>query len=126
MSRVHDADHRYVGKIQPLGDHLRAKENVHFAARYTIENLGVRPFSARRIHVHPRDRSTRKAVGEKPLDLLGSKSAMSKRATAAATTDLAKLFLVPAVMTEQTVRRAVKRECDLQLGHETTCRIHCT
>src|SRR2546429_4216458 len=49
--RVDDSDERDVREVQSLGDHLRAEQNVHLAGADAIEDVRMRPFSARRVKI---------------------------------------------------------------------------
>ena len=52
--RVDNTYQRHVGKIESFCDHLRAEQNVDFSSCNAVENVGVSPFAARCVHVHPR------------------------------------------------------------------------
>ena len=74
---VNNSHQCHIRKIEALCDHLGAEEDVHFPATDAVENLGVSPLSAGRVNIHPGDSSRWKSVGQQPLYLLRSHSAMS-------------------------------------------------
>ena len=109
---VDHTDQRHIWKVQSLGDHLRAEQNVDLAAADAVENLGVGPFSARRIDVHPRDARGRKTVGEKPLDLLRAEPPLAEDEPAAPGALQANGLGVLAVVADQSLGRAMIRQAD--------------
>src|SRR5207237_1322941 len=73
--RVHHADDRHVRKVQSLGDHLGAEQDVELAVGHALEYPMMRPLGAGGVQVHARDASSRKAKGYEMLQLLGAKAA---------------------------------------------------
>ena len=71
---VHHAHEGHPGKIQPLGDHLGAQQDVHLVALDPSQDLLVRPLPRGRVHVHAGDPRPGEGLGDHPLDLLGPES----------------------------------------------------
>jgi hypothetical protein len=103
---------RDVREVEPLGDHLRAEEHVHLAARHAVEDVGVRPLRAGGVHVHARDARRRPAIGEQPLHLLRSHAPLLERAPRAPCAPLARRLVVLAVVADEPLGRAVIGERD--------------
>ena len=114
--RVDDTDQRDVRKIEPLGDHLRAEEHVHLPAADAVEDLGVRPLPARRIHVHACDARGGEALGEEPLHLLRSQPTLSQQRSVAARAALPTRLGVPAVVADQALGCPMIGETDRAVG----------
>ena len=110
--RIDDPDQGDIGKIQPLGDHLRAQQDVHLATPHAIEDLCVGPFAAGRIDIHPRDAGFGKALGEHTLHLLRAESASAHRVGRTLWAHGGHRLLMLAVMTHENFRHTVVRERD--------------
>ena len=109
---IHHADQRHVGEVEPLGDHLRAEQEVDLARLDRGEDPLVRPLGARGVEVHARQPRLGIALGEQPLELLGAEAAhLLHRAGAGAAGERQRL-LVAAVVAAQARRRRVDRERD--------------
>src|SRR2546423_1879151 len=114
--RVDDADERDVRKVESLRDHLRSEKNVHLSSGDAVEYTRVRPFSARGIEVHSRYSRRGKSLGQKPLYLLRSQTALLQIPAAAARTIGPRIFLVQAVVADETLGVPVVRERDAAVG----------
>src|SRR5687768_1620011 len=109
---VYHPNERDIRKVEAFRDHLRSEQNVDLAAGDAIENPGVRPFPARGVEVHSRDSRRGKSLAQKPLDLLRSKSTLLEIASAAPWAIRSWIFLVQAVMADQSLRIPVMGERD--------------
>src|SRR5688572_1548724 len=67
---VNYTDQCHERKIETLGDHLRAEQDIDFATLDAAENIVMRPFRRRRVYIHPRDARLRKCLHDLALDLL--------------------------------------------------------
>ena len=104
------------GKSNPLAIICVPSRHVHFAAADAVEDLGVRPFAARRVHVHARDVRRRKPVGQQPLDLLCAEPALPHHRARTARTGARQLLGVPAIVTDEPFRRSMIGEADRAVG----------
>jgi hypothetical protein len=68
--RIDDAHQRDLRKIQALGDHLCADEDVDLLPFHRAENAMMTPLGGRGIQVHSRDPGRGESLAEEGLDLL--------------------------------------------------------
>src|SRR5690242_21861091 len=109
---VDDADHRHPGEIEPLGDHLRAQQDVHLAARHTLEDAVMAPLSARGVEIHAYDAGGGKPQPEIMLELLGPEAPHAPCRRPAVLAARAERLLVAAVVAAKRARRRVDGERD--------------
>ena len=113
-------------KVEPLGDHLRAEQDVHLAAPHAVENVGVRPLPARGVDIHARDPRGREALGQQSLDLLRAEAAPAQRRPADTARQTACGCLVMlAVVADQPLGRAMigQRDGAVRAGRDVTARL---
>ena len=72
--RIDDANKSHIGKIEPLGNHLGADENIDLAGAEFPEHLAIRSLPAHRVGIHSRDAGRRKKLPDRFLDPLRSDS----------------------------------------------------
>src|SRR6185312_1672009 len=113
---VDHSDKRNVRKIQSLRDHLRTEQDVDLTRAYAIQDLRVRPLSRRRVDIHARNPRRRKALADQTFHLLRAESAASQRCSTATIAHTLRLLLMHAVMTDQSLRRAMIRESNAAVG----------
>src|SRR5437667_127828 len=113
---IHDTDDRDVRKIESLGDHLRAEQDVHVPAGHAVQNVVVRPLARGGIEVHPGDSGPRITHAHKALELLGAEATKPLGDVPTHRTRLGDWFLVAAVMAAQRRRRLVYGERNRALG----------
>ena len=75
MSASTTPDQRDVGKVEPLGDHLGAEQQVDLARLDRRQDPLVGPLGARGVEIHPREPGLGIALGQQPLELLGAEPA---------------------------------------------------
>ena len=80
---IHHADQRDVGEVKPLGDHLRAQENVDQTATKGVEDAAVAARPAHRITVHPANDVSGELLLDLYLQLLRAQSLVTNLALAA-------------------------------------------
>ena len=76
---VNDADERDVRKMQALGNHLGADEDVGLAGAKIAEHLPVIVLALHRVGVHALDARLRKKFGERFLDPLRARAGKTNR-----------------------------------------------
>ena len=79
---VNDPDQRHVREVQPLGDHLRAQQNIDFAGAKIAEDAPVILLALERVGVHPLDLGHREALGQGGLNLLRAQADEADRRVA--------------------------------------------
>src|SRR5690242_6746236 len=110
--RVDHADDGDVGEVQPLGDHLRAEQDVDLGPGHALQHAVVRPLRAGRIQVHARDARGRKPQPNEMLQPLGPEPSHALALLAAYPAGAGDRLLVAAVMASQRRRRLVHGEGD--------------
>ena len=73
---VDDADQRHVREVEPLGDHLRAEQDVDLAGRNAREHALVAAGRAHGVGVHARRRGLGKRCATSRLEALGADAAV--------------------------------------------------
>lgn len=70
--RVQHAHQRHVGKVQTLGNHLGAQENVYLMGAELVQNGSDGVFAPGHVRIHARDARRRKGAPQDFLHLLGT------------------------------------------------------
>src|SRR5665213_250226 len=76
---VNDADERDVRKMQTLGDHLRADEDIGLARAKIAEDFAIIVLALHRVGVHAPDARLRKKFRERLLDALRARAGKTDR-----------------------------------------------
>ena len=104
--RVHYADHRHVGEVQSLRDHLCPEQDVHVPPAHAFQNAVMRPLAAGRVQIHARQARRREPQLEKVLELLGADAAHPLRVVPAGVTGGGDRLLVAAIVGTRGRRRS--------------------
>lgn len=104
------ADQRDAWKIESLGDHLGAEENVYLAAPNPLQEAAMRALAPGRVDIHPEYARGRKELGHALLDLLGADAGEDEFRFPARVALAGDLILVSAVMAHEAIARTVKGE----------------
>src|SRR5579884_853265 len=110
---VDHADQRHVRKIQTLGDHLRAEENVNQSFTESGQDTGMTAGLAHGVAVHAADDMARETFLDFDLQFLCAQSLVAYRCLSAERAVALRLLLETAVMTEQDVALFVVGQCQI-------------
>src|SRR4030095_5088165 len=114
--RVHHADQGDIRKIQPLGDHLGAEQDIGVSPAEGLKNAMVRPLGARGVEIHSCQPRRRESLGEKAVHLVSTYPApLLYGVTTLSAPGRDRLFMA-AVVTAQAIGRAMNGESDAAPG----------
>ena len=74
---VNDADERDVGKMQALGDHLRADKNINLTGAKIAKHFAVIVFAFHDVRVHAFDASVGKKFSQDVFDFLRAETGIT-------------------------------------------------
>jgi hypothetical protein len=107
---IDSTDQGDVWEIQPFGNHLGAYQQIHLTRLNRAQNSLMRPFSAGRVQIHPRDPRVGISFRQHSLELLGSYSAHLLDWIGTRPAGDRKRLLMAAVVASKTRRSLVHRE----------------
>ena len=112
---VDDADEHDVGEVEPLGDHLRADEDLDLAGAEGVERPLVAAAGAHRVGVHPGDARPGEEPAHLLLELLRPGAALGQLRCPAARAIRRKAGDVPAAVADPAIARLMEREGQVAL-----------
>src|SRR6187401_1764192 len=107
---VDNSDERDVRKVQAFGDHLRADQNIDLAAAKGAQSVAERVLPRHGIGIHPPNDRVRKELRDVRLHLLRAEAGIDEGVFLTRRTSLRYRGGVPAEMTVQAGRGAMKRK----------------
>ena len=108
--RTDDSHQSHSRKVQPLGDHLRADQDVNFPAAERPERFVIRTLARHGVRIHPRHPGRRKHLPHHGLDLFRAHAAESNLRIVALRTPPRRLLRVTADMATRQVLLFVQGE----------------
>ena len=113
---IDHADQRDVGKIQTLGDHLRAQQDLDLARAKSSQRLLVAARPLHAVRIHPQARGVREPRPDLLLQFLRPQAGVADAGRAAFRADAGGGDRVIAIMADGLVVFAVVRQGDVAIG----------